>query len=209
MDITHILLAFTLIGSKWVLYLLIFLSVVSIAFMIDRYLFFSRQTRELNPFLDDLAQLLEEREIQQAQELSQFQGGVEGRVALVGLRNLDRERAVLEERLTGAQVEERIRMERYLPFLGTLGNNAPFIGLFGTVLGIIRAFHDLAISQVGGPSVVMRGISEALLATAIGLMVAIPAVIAYNVFLGKVKRVSGNLDRISRLILSFDESRRK
>ena len=114
MDITHILLAFTLIGSKWVLYLLIFLSVVSIAFMIDRYLFFSRQTRELNPFLDDLAQLLEEREIQQAQELSQFQGGVEGRVALVGLRNLDRERAVLEERLTGAQVEERIRMERKL-----------------------------------------------------------------------------------------------
>lgn len=207
MDITHILLAFTLIGSKWVLYLLIFLSVVSIAFMIDRYLFFSRQTRELNPFLDDLAQLLEEKEIQQAQELSQFQGGVEGRVALVGLRNLDRGRAILEERLTGAQVEERIRMERYLPFLGTLGNNAPFIGLFGTVLGIIRAFHDLAISQVGGPSVVMRGISEALLATAIGLMVAIPAVIAYNIFLGKVKRVSGNLDRVSRVILSFAESR--
>ena len=209
MDITHILLAFTLIGSKWVLYLLIWLSVVSIAFMIDRYMFFSRQTRELNPFLDDLAQLLEEGDIPQAQELAEFQGGVEGRVALVGLQNLNRDRAILEERLAGAHAEERIRMEKYLPFLGTMGNNAPFIGLFGTVLGIIKAFHDLAISQVGGPSVVMRGISEALLATAIGLMVAIPAVIAFNIFQGKVKRVAGNLDRISRLILSFARVEKK
>jgi biopolymer transport protein ExbB len=174
--------------------------------MIDRYLYFRRQTREVNPFLDELSQHLEQGEISVAQELARRQGGVEGRVAASGLECINRDRAVLEERLAGARVAERVRMERYLPFLGTLGNNAPFIGLFGTVLGIIRAFHDLAISQVGGPSVVMRGISEALLATAIGLFVAIPAVIAYNIFQGKVKRVAGNLERISRLIMNFSES---
>jgi biopolymer transport protein ExbB len=72
-------------------------------------------------------------------------------------------------------------------FLGTLGNNAPFIGLFGTVLGIIKAFHDLAGGQAGGPSVVMAGISEALVATAVGLIVAIPAVVAFNIFSRRVR----------------------
>ena len=150
MDITNLLLAFTLIGIKWVLYLLLFLSVFSIAVMIDRYIFFRRQSREADPFLDELSQHLERGEIQPARELAQQRGGFEGRVGSTGLDNIHRERAVLQEKLTGARVAERKKMMRYLPFLGTLGNNAPFIGLFGTVLGIIRAFHDLAISQVGG-----------------------------------------------------------
>ncbi len=89
--------------------------------------------------------------------------------------------------MEGAKAHERIRLERNLAFLATLGSNAPFIGLFGTVLGIIKAFHDLSASQAGGPSVVMGSISEALVATAVGLMVAIPAVVAFNVFSRRVK----------------------
>ena len=73
-------------------------------------------------------------------------------------------------------------LRRGLPVLGTMGNSAPFIGLFGTVLGIIKAFQDLATAQQAGPQVVMAGISAALIATAMGLIVAIPSVIAYNYF---------------------------
>jgi len=86
--------------------------------------------------------------------------------------------------------------------LGTLGNNAPFIGLFGTVLGIIKAFADLSRNQGGGAATVMSGISAALVATAVGLMVAIPAVVAFNFFQTRVRRTLGRVDAVAHLILS-------
>ena len=104
--------------------------------------------------------------------------------------------------LEGAKARERLRLERNLAFLATLGSNAPFIGLFGTVLGIIKAFHDLAGSQAGGPSVVMAGISEALVATAVGLMVAIPAVVAFNYFSRRVRCSMAQVDWVAQLAIA-------
>src|SRR3989339_396660 len=98
-------------------------------------------------------------------------------------------------------LEERLKLERYLGVLGTLGNVAPFIGLFGTVVGIIKAFQDLALAGGGGPAVVARGIAEALVATAAGLVVAIPAVIIYNYFTRKVKSLSGGMEVASTRLL--------
>jgi biopolymer transport protein ExbB len=108
----------------------------------------------------------------------------------------------MDETMTGYMIGQRQKLDHGLVILGTLGNNAPFIGLFGTVLGIIIAFRDLALNPQGGASVVMRGISEALIATAVGLIVAIPAVIAYNFFQRLVKRHVSTADAISRLVLS-------
>ena len=85
----------------------------------------------------------------------------------------------VEQVMLSALAAERPRYERFLSLLGTLGNNAPFIGLFGTVLGIIKAFNDLGAVSLKGSAIqqtVMTGISEALVATAVGLAVAIPAV---------------------------------
>jgi biopolymer transport protein ExbB len=93
-------------------------------------------------------------------------------------------------------------MEKHLGILGTLGNNAPFVGLFGTVLGIIKAFADLAKNQGGGAAVVMAGIADALVATAVGLLVALPAVVAFNVFQGRIRRTMGRADTLAHLILS-------
>ena len=104
--------------------------------------------------------------------------------------------------MTGYLVGTRQHLDKGLVVLGTLGNNAPFIGLFGTVIGIIKAFHDLSVNPQGGPSVVMAGISEALIATAVGLMVAIPAVIAFNGLQRMIKRRVANAETIMRLILS-------
>ncbi|HEY0714135.1 MAG TPA: MotA/TolQ/ExbB proton channel family protein, partial [Polyangia bacterium] len=126
----------------------------------------------------------------------------EARVGLIGLNEIARGREAAAEAMASAKSRERLAMERRLGILGTLGNNAPFIGLFGTVLGIIKAFADLSRNAGGGANVVMSGISEALVATAVGLMVAIPAVIAFNVLQGRVRRAMGRIDSMAHLILS-------
>jgi biopolymer transport protein ExbB len=104
--------------------------------------------------------------------------------------------------MASAKSRVRVDLERNLGVLGTLGNNAPFVGLFGTVLGIIKAFADLSRNQTGGASAVMSGISEALVATAVGLMVAIPAVVAYNFFQGRVRKALARVDALAHLVLS-------
>jgi biopolymer transport protein ExbB len=100
-------------------------------------------------------------------------------------------------------VRQRLRYDSNLIFLGTLGNNAPFIGLFGTVLGIIKAFRDLALAEAStgtSAQVVMSGISEALVATAVGLGVALPAVVAFNYFKTILKRTVSNTETLSKTV---------
>ena len=118
------------------------------------------------------------------------------------LAHTDRGDVAVEAMMNSIRPGEKMRLERRLNFLGTLGANAPFIGLFGTVLGIIKAFKDLGESgmkAVDNSSVVMAGISEALVATAVGLLVAIPAVVAYNVFQRKVKRMLSDADALAHM----------
>ncbi|MCX5716204.1 MAG: MotA/TolQ/ExbB proton channel family protein [Candidatus Omnitrophica bacterium] len=105
-----------------------------------------------------------------------------------------------EDSLSIVLSEEKVMLESRLALLGTLGANAPFIGLFGTVLGIIHAFHNLAMNAKGGPSIVMAGISEALVATALGLFVAIPAVAAYNYFVRYIRKIMVSSENFARLV---------
>jgi biopolymer transport protein TolQ len=93
-----------------------------------------------------------------------------------------RARNVVEDHLRSVLTGEALRLSAHLGIVGTIGNIAPFVGLFGTVLGIIRAFRDIGEVGAAGPAVVATGISEALVATAAGLFVAITAVIVYNAF---------------------------
>ena len=104
---------------------------------------------------------------------------------------------------------ERLRYERRLAFLGTLGNNAPVIGLFGTVLGIIRAFHDLAGSSLQGTQAVMSGIAEALVATGVGLLVALPAVAMYNTLIRRVEVATAGAEAASREVLAYLKTSRE
>ena len=96
------------------------------------------------------------------------------------------------------------QLEKNLVLLGTVGSNAPFVGLFGTVLGVIKAFHELSLQGAAtGGTTVMRGISEALIATAVGIMVAIPALVAYNYFKDRVKDVMAETESLNHLVLSY------
>jgi biopolymer transport protein ExbB len=102
---------------------------------------------------------------------------------------------------------EKPELEKSLGFLATIGSNAPYIGLLGTVLGIMKAFQDLAQSADAGQQTVMAGISLALVATAAGLFVAIPAVISYNYFQKQVKGIMQNLESVKELCIAVAKKR--
>jgi biopolymer transport protein ExbB len=127
---------------------------------------------------------------------------MEAVVARACLANAGDGAASVEEHKAAALEQERVRFEKRLAFLGTLGNNAPFIGLFGTVLGIIRAFNDLAGSSLKGTQVVMAGIAEALVATGVGLLVALPAIAMYNTFIRRVETTTANSEAVAHQILA-------
>jgi len=101
--------------------------------------------------------------------------------------------------------EETERLERRLSFLATTANTAPFIGLFGTVWGIMDSFREIGLKGTTSLSVVAPGISEALIATAIGLATAIPAVIAYNYFVGRLKRINSRMENAVIYIINLLE----
>lgn len=132
---------------------------------------------------------------------------MEGRIVAAGLERFSMGHGAVEDHLSASLIRERGILERRLIILGTLGNNAPFVGLFGTVLGIIKSFNDLAVTGSSGVSVVMAGISTALVATAFGILVAIPAVIANNYFHNRLDDLTSSAERLSRLVLSHLHSR--
>src|SRR5262249_30643353 len=202
MHITERFLAFTLLGAEWVLWLLIAASIVSFAIMIERAYYFLTHQVDIESLASDLRRLLGKGATADAR--SRVKGGDSAELTVVaaGLEEIDRGVDAVAEAMIGQKARMRMRLERNLAFLGTLGNNAPFIGLFGTVLGIIRAFHDLSGNQQGGVAVVMAGISEALVATAVGLLVAIPAVVAFNTFSRRVRSTIANVDSLAHVVLA-------
>jgi biopolymer transport protein ExbB/TolQ len=201
MNLTERILGFMLLGSEWVLWLLIGLSVLSVAVMVERGIYL-RAGGDADRLARELGTLLRSGDVEGARQTLAGQRAPAAIVAAAGLEHFERGSDAVAEAMASAKARLRTEMERNLGVLGTLGNNAPFIGLFGTVLGIIKAFADLARNQGGGAGAVMSGISEALVATAVGLMVAIPAVIAFNFFQGKVRKSMARVDTVAHLLLA-------
>lgn len=202
-NIVNKLLGMTLIGSEWVLWLLLLSSVISVAVILERFLFLRKVSIDVASFTRSLADSLNSQDFEGAIRLCEKSPAMVSQVALIGLKNRQRGSEAMEGSMEGFVLGERQKLDKNLVILGTLGNNAPFIGLFGTVLGIIKAFNDLSMNTAGGPSVVMAGISEALVATAVGLIVAIPAVIFYNYFNRVVKKQVSSSQAVSKLVMTY------
>jgi biopolymer transport protein ExbB/TolQ len=193
------LLAFTLLGAGWVLWLLVGLSVLSLTVMLERGLYFGQ--RRMSKRFPELLRLCQDGSLDKAAQLAAGDA-MEAEVVRVAARVADSGQQAVEKAVASTIDRRRLEYEKWLFVLGTLGNNAPFIGLFGTVLGIIRAFADLAAhpTAAAGAPTVMAGISEALVATAVGLFVAIPAVLAYNIYQRLLKRVIGRSQSLGNAI---------
>jgi biopolymer transport protein ExbB/TolQ len=205
--LTGHLLEFARGGAEWVLWVLAVLSFFSVGVMVERWLFYRRHGVDAQGLRLMLVQHLDDGQPERAVERLRGAGqSMEARVLVYGLQNFERGVSAVSELMSGALSRERVRYDRNLGFLATLGNNAPFIGLFGTVLGIIQAFDGLAGLDMSDPnaasSAVMGPIAEALIATGVGLLVAIPAVIAFNLFKGRVRKVVSNTELLARTILA-------
>jgi len=196
------------VGASPILYLMLALSVVSVAIMVERSLFFFRARENLQRLAAALASSLDRGDVTSAKALVAGSVSAEAAIVSAGLLRLEHGAAAVEEAMSGASAVQRMRLERRLGFLGTLGSNAPFVGLLGTVIGIVQAFEQLQVAGAangsgGAMNNVMGAIAEALVATAIGLVVAIPAVAAFNAFQRRIKRVLGNAEALRHIVLSY------
>jgi len=205
-NIVDKLLGLTLLGTEWVLWLLLILSVLSVTIILERLVFFFKSRINFSDFSETMARKLSSGDIEGLGDACRQFPALETQMVMRGLEEREKGSKAMDQRMKLYLAGEMRKLDRGLVILGTLGNNAPFIGLFGTVIGIIQAFADLANNPAGGPSVVMAGISEALVATAVGLLVAIPAVVAYNAFQKGKKNRLANADSLRQIVVSHFNS---
>jgi len=202
------LLRIALLGSSWVMYLLLFSSVFSIAAMIERIVFFRRNRGDVDALSDRLAALLQDDDVDGAEKLLAHSRSIEAQVLLGALHWFKGGAKAFSDAVESQLGKKKKQLERGMGYLGTLGSNAPFIGLLGTVIGVIEAFHQLGDSQnKAAMGNVMAGIAEALVATGVGLFVAIPAVIAYNILQQRIGTVESNIASVTKQLCAILEAK--
>lgn len=202
-------------GAGWVMWLLIGLSVISVAIMLERGWFYWSLRDDIGRLAQKLREQLRAGDTDAARQALEKSPSAEAAVVVAGLLEADRGPKAAEEAMNGAMALQRQKLERRLAYLGTLGNNAPFIGLFGTVIGVVEAFEQLGKQSTGvaaqaaaaaatqAPQEVMAAIAEALVATAVGLAVAIPAVAMYNYYTRLSKAILANTSALTHVLLSY------
>ncbi|HEU5179712.1 MAG TPA: MotA/TolQ/ExbB proton channel family protein [Candidatus Polarisedimenticolia bacterium] len=188
------------------------LSVYSVGVMVDKQRRFNAAIKQSKSFKPAFAKYLHGGELQDVLDAarkhpnSHVANVVSAGIVEYGVGNNDGDRddtlELVTSTLEDSRAETMIQMKRGLGHLATIGSTAPFIGLFGTVLGIISSFRGIAATGSGGMAAVSGGISEALVATALGIFVAIPAVVAFNHFTGKLEQFQVEMNRASTQLVN-------
>jgi len=201
------------LGTSWVLWLLAGLSLVSVAVTVERFLYYRRRAGVLNELAQRIHDKLSTHDVPGAIGALDKSPSVAASIAVAGLRLSHLGTEAADKAMQSRLALEREALDARLAYLGTLGNNAPFIGLFGTVIGVIQAFEELGHGAAGhGPSsaagqvasqAVMSAIAEALVATAVGIAVALPAVAAYNYLQRRVTGLLSGSEVLSNLVLAY------
>ena len=206
MSLSSLFLDLARYGAEWVLWLLVGLSILSIGIMIDRYRWLRGRDASPDEFLRELRSAAARPggdELDAVAARHADSPSIPVQVARAGLAERAHGPAACAESMLAARAHWRRAGDRHLIVLGTLGNNVPFVGLFGTVLGVIRAFDDLRDKSASSESAAMAGVAEALIATAIGLLVAIPAVVAFNYFGRRLRTAMVGADEAAHTVLAI------
>ena len=187
---------------KVVLLILLFFSVVSWAIIFFKQRYFSRANRESEQFLRLYRSNRVPRELFKATKGLSL-SPIANVFKSVYTDDIRRDQGEVKRLLRRYGTLESVKLERYLNFLATTGSTAPFIGLFGTVWGIMTSFHGIGFAGSASLAVVAPGIAEALIATAVGLVAAIPAVIAYNYYLSMARKMIIEMEDFSEDLLEL------
>ncbi len=177
----------TIISGGPAMWALLLLSIIAIAIVIERLMFFATQHSDSKGLLRSLGQKIAADDLNGAIKVCQQNKGMLPKILEFGLKRGEKNRADITDALSIALMEHLNSLERNLGIIGTIAVIAPFVGLFGTVLGIIKAFQDIALKGNSTPAVVAAGVSEALITTAAGLFVAVVSVVFFNYFKARIK----------------------
>jgi biopolymer transport protein ExbB/TolQ len=202
--LTGILLKAIDLGAEWVLWVLVALSMVNIAIVTDRFMYYRKRKVDGAALTDSLSQFLSAGDLPHAKEIVADKDSLECQVIHAGLMAYSRGPHAAGEAMQSAKSRYKGLVDSNLAILGTIGSNAPFVGLLGTVLGIIQAAKSMG-KDAGDQAKAMHAIFEALVATAVGLCVAIPAIIFFNIFQRKVKGIISQVDSLTHLVLMYCE----
>jgi biopolymer transport protein ExbB/TolQ len=199
-------------GGTWVLWVMVGLSVFSLAIIAERLIFYWQRRDDVDVLGKQLVRLLRKHDRRAAEQLLEQSPSTEAKVLRPTLDWLDGGTEAVGEIVEAELGRQRRDLERGMTPLGTIGNNAPFVGLLGTVLGVMKSFGKLsggAGQNKGVMDDVMKEIGEALIATGVGLFVALPAVVAYNYFQKKVGDVEANVHILTRELFAYLKSKDK
>ena len=192
------------------MYILILCSVISLAVIFERFIYFRRQSRVKRvKLMDEVRRELTRGHAAKAMQACTDIDAPFARVAQAGIHLAGHHEKAISEAMEREIVIETIKLERYTSIIGTIGSTAVYVGLLGTVLGIIRAFHAISMTGGGGADVVTTGISEALICTAAGLMVAIPAVVSYNFFIRIIDNFVADMELCASELMDLLVSQKK
>jgi biopolymer transport protein ExbB/biopolymer transport protein TolQ len=212
MSLTELLRHVGIFGGA-VIFCLALLSVFSVGMIIEKQRRFSSASGQSEKFKPEFKKFLHGGDVQNLIEAAgQHQNSHVAQVVSAGIAEYDAvgrnggdptsSLELVTSALRDSISETLIQLKRGLGFLATIGSTAPFVGLFGTVVGIINAFRSIAATGSGGMSVVSGGIAEALVSTALGIFVAIPAVVAFNHFTGKMETFHVEMNRASSQLVN-------
>ncbi|MCX5781591.1 MAG: MotA/TolQ/ExbB proton channel family protein [Elusimicrobia bacterium] len=192
------------------LYVLLFCSIISLAVILERLVNYRKKSKlDKIEFMDEIKNEIQRGNIEKAIKICEKNDAPISYVVKAGIRKFGHDEKAIQGAMDREIMVETVKLEQYISIVGTIGNTAVYIGLFGTVLGIIRSFHNISVIGSGGITVIIGGVAEALIATATGLFVAIPAVIFYNYFVRRVDNFVTDMEYCASEILDLIGIRKK
>lgn len=178
-------------------------SMVAATFTLERWWYLRGCSINMTRFMMRIEELLRKNHFEEAIMICEKSRAPLARVIHTGLVNYNKKKEEIEDMMSATHIGERVEMERFLYILMSLGPIAPLLGLLGTVVGLVKAFRDLALAGSAGPSIIAAGIGEALYTTIAGLIIAVPTVLAYNYFANNIKKINMEIDASSKRLLVF------
>jgi len=169
-------------------------SIVGLTFCIERWRYFHKSRERISEFISRIGEKVRKGEFSECLQDCGERDTPASRVVREGLKNQTTDETAIRELMTNAISKERMKFENNIGIIGTISHISPLLGLFGTITGIIRSFHDIAVTGSGGSSVVAMGVAEALVTTAAGIIIAVPCVIVYNYFVRRVATINSELE---------------
>lgn len=188
---------------SWATPFLLIISILAVTLIVERFIYYLRRRVDTEKLFKRVKEIFRTGGISEVLAMLRREDSAQALLIKTAFENYDLPEDMLTDTMESTILEQRVRLERFLAGMGTIGYVAPLIGLFGTVTGLIKAFYNIAITGSGGVAVVSGGVAEALVATAFGLLLAVPCIYFFNYFSKKAADTVDELESLMRKLLRF------